>query len=210
MLAVDPSVLARFVIAILAIVMSPGPDTLLILRYTLASGQKAGLAAVAGVQIGLVAHTALAVLGVSLVIASSPVLFKAVAILGALYLGWLGVQGLRAEGALRLEATPAPARLAKAVRDAVFTNLSNPKVILLFLALFPNFVDVGRGDVTAQLLTLAATLIAVNLVWQAPMAWAAEALRRRLLSPAFAAALARGTGAVLVVFALLMIWEQLF
>ena len=69
---VDLTTLAGFIAASLAIVLSPGPDTLLILRYTLASGQRVGLATVAGVQLGLLGHTLLAALGVSLIIATSP------------------------------------------------------------------------------------------------------------------------------------------
>jgi len=59
---VDPATLAGFVAATLAIVLSPGPDSLLILRYTLAGGQRVGIATVAGVQLGLIGHTLLATL----------------------------------------------------------------------------------------------------------------------------------------------------
>lgn len=208
-MAVEMSVLGAFIVAVSALVMSPGPDTMLILRYTLTSGPKAGLAAVAGVQLGLTLHTLLAVLGVSLIIASSPLLFKTVAVAGALYLGWLGVQGLRGGGALSLQGSGPAVGAGKACRDAILCNVLNPKVILLFLALFPNFVDTGRTDVSIQLITLAAVLIAINILWQAPMVWAAEAVRRWLVAPAVARAMARGTGVVLLAFALLMLYEHL-
>jgi threonine/homoserine/homoserine lactone efflux protein len=91
---VDPVTLGAFVLTVLAVVVSPGPDTVLILRYSLSSGHRVGLATVLGVQLGLLVHTALAVAGISLIIASSPLLFKAVALLGAAYLVWLGLQGL--------------------------------------------------------------------------------------------------------------------
>jgi threonine/homoserine/homoserine lactone efflux protein len=71
---------------------------MLILRYALTSGRASGLAAVAGVQIGLVVHTALAAAGVSALIASSPELFKGLAIAGAAYLAWLGLQGFHSQG----------------------------------------------------------------------------------------------------------------
>jgi threonine/homoserine/homoserine lactone efflux protein len=154
------------------------------LRYTLTSGPKVGLAAVAGVQIGLAFHTLLAVLGVSLVIASSPPLFKTVAMAGALYLGWLGVQGLRGGSILSLQNGGPVVGAGKACRDAILCNILNPKVILLFLALFPNFVDPGRTDVSLQLITLSAVLIAINVLWQAPMVRAAEAVRHWLVAPA--------------------------
>jgi homoserine/homoserine lactone efflux protein len=206
---VEMAVLGAFIVAVTALVMSPGPDTILILRYTLTSGPKVGLAAVAGVQVGLALHTLLAVLGVSLIIASSPVLFKTVAVAGAAYLGWLGVQGLRGGGALSLQNGGPVVGTGKACRDAIVCNILNPKVIILFLALFPNFVDTGRSDVSIQLITLAAVLIVINTVWQAPMVWAAEAVRRWLVAPAVTRAMARGTGIILLVFAVLMLYEHL-
>ena len=208
MIPVEPAVLGAFALAAGAVVISPGPDTLLVVRYALSSGHRVGMATVAGVQLGLLVHTLLAVAGVSLIIASSPVLFKAVAVAGAAYLAWLGVQGLRGGGRLGLGNLAAVGR-AKACRDAMVTNLLNPKVIVVFLALFPNFVDTGRADVTLQLLTLAATLVVINVAWQGPIAWATQAARRWLLTPTVAGAIARGTGVVLLVFAALMLYQHL-
>ena len=147
--------MAAFIGATLAFVMSPGPDIVLVLRYTISSGRGVGSAAVAGVQLGLAGHTLLAVVGLSVVIASSPNLFALIAIAGAIYIAWLGIQGIRM-GIVRIEeVTGAGISHAKALRDAMLTNLLNPKVILLFLALVPNFVDVDRGHVTSQLVVLA-------------------------------------------------------
>ena len=156
---IDLATLASFAIAVSAIVVSPGPDTMVILRHALASGRGAGLAAVAGVQLGLVVHTVLAVTGVSMIIASSEVLFKSVAAAGAVYLIWLGVRGFRDGDFLNLaEGDDAPAGLGAAWRQGMMSNILNPKVILLFLALFPNFIDTGRDDATVQLLALALVL----------------------------------------------------
>ncbi|MCK5167591.1 MAG: LysE family transporter, partial [Rhodospirillaceae bacterium] len=79
MLPVDISTLVAFLLTVSVLVLSPGPDTIIILRYTISSGPRVGLMAVAGVQTGLVVHTLLAVFGVSVLIAASPILFKAVA-----------------------------------------------------------------------------------------------------------------------------------
>ena len=75
-LPVDPAVLAAFIIAGGAIVLSPGPDKLLIIRYTMSSGAAVGISTVAGVQAGLLVHTVLAILGLSIVITSSALLFS--------------------------------------------------------------------------------------------------------------------------------------
>ena len=208
MLPVEFPVLGAFVVAVTAIVMSPGPDTMVILRHALTSGRKSGLAAVAGVQLGLMVYTALAVAGISLIIASSPVLFKSVALAGAAYLAWLGVESLRDPGDVAMAEERSAAGWARACRDGALSNLLNPKVIMLYLALFPNFVEMGRGDVTAQLITLAVVLIAINVLWQAPIAWAAETVRRWLGLAAVRRALSRLSGTVLLAFAVFMIYEH--
>lgn len=206
---VDPATLAAFALTVAAIVVSPGPDTMLILRYGLTSGHRTAFAAVAGVQLGLLVHTALAAAGVSVLIAASPVLFRMVAVAGAGYLAWLGIQGVRGTGAIGIAGTGVATSPAKACRDALVTNVLNPKVIILFLALYPNFVVAGRQDVTAQLLTLTATLIVINVAWQAPLAWLAKEARRFLVRPRVQRAVSAGTGAILLVFAALMLYEHL-
>mgnify|MGYP000414529183 CR=1 FL=1 len=205
---VDPTNLIAFIIAVSALVMTPGPDTVLIIRYALSSGQRVGLAAVAGVQLGLIVHTGLAIAGISLIIASSPVLFRAVALTGAAYLAWLGVQGFRSGGALGFSVGGGPVSGAKALRDAALTNLLNPKVILLFLALMPNFIDPERDNVPAQLLTLGVTLIIINTLWQAPLAWLAVVARRWLADPKVSRTISRTTGTILLIFAVLMVFDN--
>ncbi|MDX1594810.1 MAG: LysE family translocator [Gammaproteobacteria bacterium] len=203
---VDPSTLLAYVLTVGAIVLSPGPDTLLILRYTIGSGHRVGLATVAGVQVGLAGHTLLAVLGVSAVIAASPTLFKGLAVAGALYLAWIGLQGFRGQ-ALRFEGAPR-VNARRALHDAMLCNLLNPKVIVLFIALLPNFVDPGRDDVTTQLLFLALVLVAINVAWQAPLAWIAGSVRRWLSRPRVQFAVNAGTGTILLGFAVLMLWDH--
>ncbi len=208
MLAVDTATLLAFAVPAAALVLSPGPDTVLILRYALGSGHRVGVAAVAGVQLGLIAHTLLAIAGISVLIATSPVLFNAIAIAGAAYLAWIGWQGLRGGGALALGAG-GRVGATKALRDAFFCNLLNPKVILMFLALFPQFVDPARSDVPAQLATLAGLLLLINIVWQLPMAWAAQVARRWLDRPNIQLAVARATGVIFIGFAVLLLYDHL-
>jgi len=206
---VEGAMLAGFVAAALATVVTPGPDTLLIIRASLTGGRSAGLYAVAGVQAGLVVHTLLAAFGLGLLIASSPALFRAVGILGALYIGWLGLSGLRGRGALSLAGGPAEISARRAFADAALTNLLNPKVILLFLALFPHFIEPQRGHVAAQSVFLGAVLIVINTLWQVPLAFAAEAARRWLLGPRTGAAIARSMGVVFIGLAVVLLFEHL-
>lgn len=208
MFPIAPDLLGTFVLTAGAIVLSPGPDTVLILRYALTSGRTAAWFTVIGVQIGLAVHTLLAVLGLSLLIARSPFMFQTIAIVGALYLAFLGFQGFRKSGAFQVGIDKPAVGPVKAMRDAILCNLLNPKVIVLFLALFPNFVDYSRDDSTLQLLCLAGVLVLINMIWQFPMAMAADQVRLWLKNPHTLKLLNMGTGTVLMVFAALMLWEN--
>ena len=210
MFPVDISTLGAFLLTVSAVVLSPGPDTIIILRYTLSSGPRIGLVTVAGVQTGLAVHTLLAVLGISVLIASSPVLFKTVALAGAVYIAWIGVQGFRDGGMLDISNNKPAVSTAKAYRDAILCNVLNPKVILLFLALLPNFVDADRGNVPLQMVIFGLGLIIINTLWQVPLALAAEAVRRWLMNPIVYKMVTRSTGVLLLAIALMMVYENLW
>jgi threonine/homoserine/homoserine lactone efflux protein len=199
---VDLTTLVTFIVTILALVLSVGPDTLLIIRHTMSSGSRTGAATVMGVQLGLFIHTVLAALGISFVIASSTIAFKSIAIVGAGYLAWLGIQGF-CSGLINVEAMTGGrvVRPFVGMRDALLTNLFNPKVIVLFLALMPNFVDPERGQIWPQLVTLGIALFAVNVVWQMGIMLVADRARVWLGRPAVQRAVSWSTSAVLFVFA---------
>ena len=206
---VDPGALIAFIGAALVVVISPGPDTLLILRYTLASGRRVGLATVTGVQLGLAIHTTAAIIGLSVIIATVPALYGAIAIIGALYLAWLGYQSIRA-GVVSLDNMDGLIVVgsAKGLRDAAITNVLNPKVIFLFLALMPNFVVPEADDVSLQLATLGLALIVVNTIWQGALALGAEAARQWLAVPRIQRVLSWVTGVILMAFSAALILEH--
>lgn len=212
-LPIDPPLFAAFILVAPAVVISPGPDTIVILRHALNAGPRTGLVAVAGVQAGLGVHTILAALGLSVVIASSPIAFQAIAVAGALYLGWLGVQGFRAPLlALDGELGAVPGRVASpaaAWRHGFFSNLLNPKVILLYLALLPGFVAPQLGSAELQLAILGLTIIAINIIWQGFLVAAAGHMRRWLQSEPVQRAVSRAAGAILFAFAIAMLWSNL-
>ena len=210
---IEPTVFIAFLVASSAVVVTPGPDTMLIIRYTMSSGPRVGLATVAGVQLGLMVHTLLAILGITVIIISSPTLFQAVAVAGAMYLAWLGAQGLfqgtRSGGAAaELSNNGLIVSARKAWRDAMLCNILNPKVIILFLALIPNFISLEDGSTNAQLVILGAVLIFINIVWQVGLVLAADRARVWLGSPRVQRGVAIGTGAIFIFFAAAMLWAH--
>jgi threonine/homoserine/homoserine lactone efflux protein len=149
----DPQLFAAFLVAAAVLIITPGPDMLFVVGQTIAGGARGGWAALFGIVCGALVHVALAVSGVAALIAASPALFDGLRIAGALYLLWLAQGALRAAwrggAALRL-ARPVRA----AFRDGFLTNLTNPKVILFFLAFLPQFVDPARGPAWVQMALL--------------------------------------------------------
>jgi threonine/homoserine/homoserine lactone efflux protein len=126
---------------------------LFVIGQTLAGGARRGWAAMFGIVTGAMVHIALAASGVAALLAASPALFEALRIAGALYLLWLAWGALRAAwqgGATLRPAAPAHA----AFRDGLVTNLTNPKVILFFLAFLPQFVDPARAPAWLQMALL--------------------------------------------------------
>jgi threonine/homoserine/homoserine lactone efflux protein len=180
---VDPSLLAGYLLACLILVVTPGPDMAFVLGQTLAGGARRGWAATAGVYAGVGIHILLAALGVAALVAANPALFTALRIAGALYLLWLGLQGIRA--ALRspdpqADAPPPAISLSAAFRQGFVTNLLNPKVGLFFLAFVPLFVDPGRSPAWVQMLILGPLLPAMALPFYALLIPAAARVAGRL------------------------------
>ena len=144
-----------FVIAAALLTMSPGPDTLLVVRNTLRGGRTDGLRTTLGITSGLVVHATLSALGLSLILVRSATAFELVKLAGAGYLIWLGVQSLlRRRTPLTMIAPAGPAR---PFREGFLTNVLNPKVAVFYLAFLPQF--------NAPPFLLASMHMAMGLVW---------------------------------------------
>jgi len=143
-----------FLAAALLITLSPGPDNLMVLSLGASQGRRHGMVFGFGCALGCLSHTLLAVLGVSALIAASPLAFTALKMAGGLYLVWLGVHAIRSRGAsLPAEgATPKgeTASLGTVFRRGLVANAINPKVVLFFLSFLPQFVNPAHGHVSVQ------------------------------------------------------------
>ncbi|MFC3614677.1 LysE family translocator [Lutimaribacter marinistellae] len=152
---IDPLTLLAFLPAALALNLTPGADMMFCLGQGLRSGPHAAVAASAGVAVGVMAHVALAGLGLGALVAALPWAFDVIRWAGVAYLLWL------AWGAIRHGAAPgaAPASpAARAFRDGLAVNLMNPKVILFVLAFIPQFVTPAQGPILPQFLALGAII----------------------------------------------------
>lgn len=144
-----------FLLAAVLITASPGPDNLMVLGMGISKGRRQGIAFGLGCALGCLSHTLLAVIGVSALIAASPMAFTLLKIGGGLYLVWLGVQALRSTGNARLGTAEAgETSLWRLFLKGVFANAINPKVVLFFLSFLPQFVLPANGHAAMQMALL--------------------------------------------------------
>lgn len=204
-----------FLVAAVLVTLAPGPDNLLVLSLGMARGRRAGVAFGLGCALGCLNHTLLAVVGISALIAASPVAFTGLRIAGGLYLVWIGAQALRHArplGAAPAGATPeSPGPAGAAPTDApirlfvkgLVANAINPKVILFFLAFLPQFVDPERGDAPWQIAQFGILFTLETVVIFGAIGWFAGTLGERLARhPGVGTWLDRTAGTIFVLLGL--------
>ncbi|MGH3871643.1 MAG: LysE family translocator [Pseudonocardiaceae bacterium] len=159
------STVAVFVVAAIVLVAIPGPNMLFILGRGLDQGPRAAFAAAIGVELGTLVHVLGTVVGLSALIAASPVAFTVIKYAGAGYLFYLAVRVLRSRPAPAAEAVREHhVRLTRLAGEAAMVNILNPKVALFFLALLPQYVDPDRGSIGSQTLALGLLFFGIALI----------------------------------------------
>lgn len=154
MIMIEPSRLAVFVAAALALLITPGPAVLYIVARSIDQGRRAGLASVLGIEVGSLFHVVAAALGISALLVSSAVAFTAIKYLGAAYLIFLGIRRLLERDVHQHTLARQPETLRRIFGQGVLVQLFNPKAALFFLAFLPQFIDPSRGQVGIQVLML--------------------------------------------------------
>lgn len=146
-----------FVPSALLLAIVPGPDNLGVLALALSAGKRASLGFALGCAAGCLNHTLLAAIGVSALIAASPIAFQALQWAGAAYLAWIGGQSLRSAmsgGAPSQRERDKDDHFLPHFRRGLIANAINPKVALFFLALLPQFVRAEGWPAPYQLAVL--------------------------------------------------------
>jgi threonine/homoserine/homoserine lactone efflux protein len=219
---IDAQVLAFTGIAAL-LTVTPGADTLLVIRSVLARGPRAGLLTMLGICCGLFVHASLSALGLSLILLRSAEAFDLVRLLGAAYLIVLGAQSLW--GALRpptrpdgprpeagssapdAHSAPRPPSARRAFAEGLLNNLLNPKVAVFYLAFLPQFINPG-DPVLAKSILLAGIHFLQGVIWLSAVALFVGRLRAVLGHPRVRASLEAVTGLVLVGFGVRLALER--
>ncbi|NKF49627.1 LysE family translocator [Shewanella sp. WXL01] len=145
--------------------MSPGPSLAMVVKYTVTQSRLHGVVCAWAHSIGIGVYALITLLGLAVVLKNSPLLFNSIAVLGALYLAWLGFNALRSNGTsqLNVDGEAQGASLWQAARDGIAISLFNPKILLFFLALFSQFVAVADSLSGKTIIVL--TPLVVDGLW---------------------------------------------
>jgi threonine/homoserine/homoserine lactone efflux protein len=157
------TLLSFFGIAVL-LALTPGPDNVFVLMQSALWGRAAGIIVVLGLCTGLLVHTAAVAVGLAAVFAASPMAFTILKLAGAAYLAYLAWQAFRAPtDTAPAQGAPQLARGSLYVRGIIM-NLTNPKVLLFFLAFLPQFAAPAAGPLAPQIAVLGAIFMLATLL----------------------------------------------
>ena len=194
---------AAFAVLSLIVAVTPGPDSLLVLRSSLLGGRRAGARVAGGAASGSLAWGLFSAAGLTALLTASAQAYRAVQLAGACYLVFLGIRGWRGRAG---HASSQPRR-SPGFRAGLLSNLLNPKVGLFFLAVMPQFIP-HHAPVTSYTLAFAATDAVIAGTWLAAVAWISGKARTLLSRPRVRAALDRAAGTVLVALGVKVAAEQ--
>ncbi len=174
--------LAEYLATIVILIAIPGPDVLVVLRSALLHGRGFAMAAMLGAVSGTALHTMAASLGLSALIVASPQAFEIFRVVGVVYLAIIGLQALRrafigeaVTGTEVSDVTTAPQR-SGAFWRGLFTDVSNPKMLLIFVTLLPQFLSTPQ-NAPVQLFLLGVLFWGVASTWLITIALGASRLR---------------------------------
>jgi threonine/homoserine/homoserine lactone efflux protein len=171
----DASTLAAFLVAALALNLTPGADMTYVLTRAVGQGRSAGVLSALGVAVGSAVHTIAAAIGLSALLMQSQTAFTAIKYVGAAYLLFLAWKAVRSPSLAEDGAMRPAVRGRRVFLQGALTNLLNPKVALFILAFLPQFTDPARGHVAWQILFLGTLFNVGGTAVNIAVAWSGSA-----------------------------------
>jgi threonine/homoserine/homoserine lactone efflux protein len=193
--------LLAFGLVSFVLIVVPGPNVLFVISRSLMLGRAAGVGTAVGGQLGVYAQVAAVAFGIGALVERSVALFSVIKLAGAVYLAYLGVQAIRHRRALAA-ALQAPAErksIARIVGDGIAVGVTNPKSIVFFAAVLPQFAEPSAGHVPAQMLLLGAVFLAIAVLCDSTYALAAGTARAWLARSPRRLELVGGTGGLVMI-----------
>lgn len=171
-----------FCLAALVMVLSPGPNMIYLISRSICQGRKAGVISLLGVIAGFVCHMLAAALGLTAIFIAQPIAYDVLKYAGALYLCWLAWQNLKPNGRSAFEARDIPpASTGRLFAMGLITNLLNPKIIVFYLSILPQFIT-DKSAVLEQSLILGMLQLSISFAVNLTIVLCAARLSRFLMS----------------------------
>ena len=171
------SALLGFALVCLGMVLTPGPNMMYLISRSITQGPAAGIVSLGGVALGFVFYMLCAAFGITALLFAIPYAYDALRFAGAAYLLWLAWQAVRPGGRspfqVKARKVDGPRKL---FAMGFLTNLLNPKIAMLYLALLPQFIDPAGGSVLTQSLALGSIQIVISVSVNAMIALAAGSI----------------------------------
>ena len=203
-----------FLAAITLLTVTPGLDTLLIIRNAARGGWPDGVVSSFGICCGLFVHAVISAVGISMLLLQTAWRFGALKFAGACYLVWLGISSWRNRGSdisslLRRQPYTGGGTFKgfRSFREGFFSNVLNPKTAVFYMAFLPHFID-PRGSAITQSLLLAGLHFLIAMVWQSFLAFTVNRARVWLQKPTVNRWFGATTGTVLVLLGLRLALED--
>ena len=201
-----------FIIPVTLLTITPGVDTLLVIRNTNRGGWRDGVVSSFGICSGLFVHALVSAVGISLILLQSALAFSLLKFVGAGYLIWLGLVSLRSacgpQREMLLQKTSAvDFQMRRSFLEGPLSNVLNPKTIIFYMAFLPQFID-PAGSALQQSLLLAALHFIIAMIYQSLLAALVEKAGRWLRTPSVRRWLDGVTGTIMLLFGLKLAFES--
>lgn len=208
LLPVDPHLYVIFLGVMAVMAITPGPANVFAIASGVQRGPRAALISVVGMNAATLVWFGAAALGLAALVQAFPAAFRVLAIVGALYVAWLGVKALHAGATGAVKPPESGARMgSSAFLDGFAVQIANPKAVLFFTAVLPPFIDPGR-PASAQLAAFALATIGMDVLAMSGYALAGAALTRGFAQPRFRNGFSIAVGMLLLLAAALILLRR--
>lgn len=201
-----------FLLAITLLTITPGIDTVLVIKNTSRSGGRDGVITSLGICLGLFVHATFSAVGISAILLQSAEVFMAMKWIGAGYLIWLGIGALktafRSHYGLTIDNSGVRVfSFRRSLKEGFLSNVLNPKTAVFYLAFLPQFIDPQHSPF-AQAMTMAAIHFVIAMIWQCGLAGAVRSAKRFFASPAALKWMEGITGSVLILLGAKLLLDE--
>ena len=200
----DPHTFITCIIAVTLLTLTPGVDTMLVIRNTGRGGWVDGATTSLGICSGLFVHATLSALGISIILLKTAWAFTLLKYMGGAYLIWLGICSLKKAGAkndpsllVKFNSGPGSFRVTQALREGFLSNVLNPKTILFYMAFLPQFID-PTGNHLLQSLFIAFIHFCISMTYQCSLAAMVGKAKQYIQGGKIARSLSAMTGVVFI------------